>query len=249
MILLKNKKDLDHLRAANLIVAETLQELKTKIAPGMTTAELDKIAEDFIRQKGGRPAFKGYRGYPATLCIAVNEEVVHGIPGSRKVKAGDIVSLDMGVLLNGYYGDSAITVALEPVSAEAQKLMRVTEESLYAGIEKAVLGNRLSDISKAIQARVESNGYSVVRDFVGHGIGKSLHEDPQVPNFFSPSAYNPRLKEGMVMALEPMVNQGTYEVRILDDGWTVLTRDGKLSAHFEHSIAVTAKGPWILSKI
>ncbi len=215
----------------------------------MTTAELDKIAEDFIRQKGARPAFKGYRGYPATLCIAVNEEVVHGIPGSRKVKAGDIVSLDMGVLLNGYYGDSAITVALEPVSVEARKLMRVTEESLYAGIEKAILGNRLSDISRAIQAHVESSGFSVVRDFVGHGIGKSLHEDPQVPNFFSPAAYNPRLKEGMVMALEPMVNQGTYGVRILDDGWTVLTRDGKLSAHFEHSIAVTARGPWILSKI
>jgi len=234
---------------ANLIVAEVLEELRSCIKPGVSTAELDEVAETYIRKRGGTPAFKGYRGYPATLCISINDEVVHGIPGPRTLRRGDIVSLDIGVLLDGYYGDAAITVGLGSVSPLAQKLMRVTEESLYAGIARAHVGNRLSDISVAIQNHVEAQGFSVVRDFVGHGIGRSLHEDPQIPNFFSPAAFNPRLKDGMVLALEPMVNQGTYRVRILDDGWTAVTQDGKLSAHFEHTIAITENGPWILSSL
>lgn len=249
MIILKNKEDLNRLQKANFIVAETLEELKKNILPGVTTAELDRIAESFIREKGAVPAFKGYRGYPVALCIAVNEEVVHGIPGPRELKKGDIVSLDIGVLLDGYYGDAALTVGVQNISPAAQKLIKITEESLYAGIERALAGNRLSDVSVAIQNHVEANGFSIVRDFVGHGIGRNLHEDPQIPNFYSPSAYNPRLKEGMVLALEPMVNEGTHKVNILDDGWTAVTKDGKLSAHFEHSIAVTAKGPWILSRL
>lgn len=249
MILLKNKEDLNRLHKANLIVAEALQEIKTHIKSGISTAELDSIAERYIRKRKGIPAFKGYRGYPATLCVSINEEVVHGIPGPRKLKKGDIVSLDIGVFLDGYYGDAAITIGLDNISLQAQRLMKTTEESLYAGIEKARAGNRLSDISVAIQNHVESNGFSVVRDFVGHGIGRNLHEDPQIPNFYSPGTYNPRLEEGMVFALEPMVNQGTYQVKILEDGWTAVTKDGKLSAHFEHTIAITSKAPWILSCI
>jgi methionyl aminopeptidase len=249
VILLKNQEDLNRMHKANRIVAEALEELKACIKPGITTAEIDGVAEEYIRKRNGIPAFKGYRGYPATLCISINEEVVHGIPGQRKLKRGDIVSLDMGVLLEGYYGDAAITVGLGSVSPVAQKLMRVTEESLYAGIERAHVGNRLSDISVAVQNHVEAHGFSVVRDFVGHGIGRSLHEDPQIPNFYSPAAFNPRLKEGMVLALEPMVNQGTYKVRVLEDGWTAVTQDGKLSAHFEHTIAITESGPWILSSL
>lgn len=248
MILLKNTEDLKLLHKANLVVAETLLELKGHIKPGITTAALDSITEEFIRKKGGTPAFKGYRGYPSSLCISINEEVVHGIPGARELKRGDIVSLDIGVLLDGYYGDAALTVGVGSISPDAQKLIRVTEESLYLGIEKAKVGNRLSDISAAVQNHVEAYGFSVVRDFVGHGIGRNLHEDPQIPNFYTPSAYNPRLKEGMVFALEPMVNQGTYKVKILDDGWTAVTKDGKLSAHFEHTIAITSNGPWILSR-
>jgi len=248
VILLKNKEDLNRLHKANLVVAETLQELKKHIKPGISTAEINSIAEDFIKKRKGTPAFKGYRGFPEALCISINEEVVHGIPGPRKLKKGDIVSLDIGVLLDGYYGDAAMTVGVGSISPVAQKLIKITEESLYAGIERIRAGNRLSDVSVAIQNHVESNGFSVVRDFVGHGIGRKLHEDPQIPNFYSPSAYNPRLKEGMVFALEPMVNQGTYKVKILDDGWTAVTKDGKLSAHFEHSIAITSKGPWILSR-
>ncbi len=249
MILLKNTEDIKLLHKANIVVAQTLQELKKHIKPGVTTEMLDKISEDFIRSKNGTPAFKGYRGYPASLCISINEEVVHGIPGKRELKRGDIVSLDIGVLLDGYYGDAALTVGVGPVSPEAQKLIRVTEESLYRGIERARVGNRLSDISAAIQTHVEAHGFNVVRDFVGHGIGRNLHEDPQIPNFYTPSAYNPRLKEGMVFALEPVVNQGTYRVKVLEDGWTAVTRDGKLSAHFEHTIAVTSNGPWILSRL
>lgn len=248
MILLKNTEDLRLLQRANIMVADTLGELRTRIKPGITTGELDRIAEDFIRSRKGIPAFKGYRGYPSTLCISVNEEIVHGIPGKRVLKKGDIVSLDIGVLLDGYYGDAAITVGVGPVSAEADRLMRVTEESLYRGIEKAREGNRLSDISIAVQTHVEAAGFSVVRDFVGHGIGRNLHEDPQIPNFYTPATYNPRLKAGMVFALEPMVNQGTFKVKILQDGWTAVTRDAKLSAHFEHTIAVTANGPFILSR-
>ncbi len=248
MILLKNTEDLRLLQRANIMVADTLDELRAHIRPGITTAELDRIAEDFIRRNRGIPAFKGYRGYPATLCISINDEVVHGIPGKRALKKGDIVSLDIGVLLDGYYGDAAVTVGVGAVSPEAERLMRVTEESLYLGIEKAVEGNRLSDVSIAVQTHVEASGFSVVRDFVGHGIGRNLHEDPQIPNFYTPAAYNPRLKAGMVFALEPMVNQGTYKVKILEDGWTAVTRDEKLSAHFEHTIAVTSNGPFILSR-
>lgn len=249
MILLKNAEDLKLLHKANIVVAETLLELTAHIKPGISTAELDSISESFIRKKKGVPAFKGYRGYPASLCISINEEVVHGIPGPRTLKRGDIVSLDIGVLLDGYYGDAAVTLAVGTVSNEARNLMRVTEESLYLGIEQARAGNRLTDISAAVQKHVEEYGFSVVRDFVGHGIGRNLHEDPQIPNFYSPSAYNPRLKEGMVLALEPMVNQGTYRVKILEDGWTAITKDGKLSAHFEHTVAITGNGPWILSRI
>ncbi len=247
MILLKNKDELKALRASNRIVAETLQELKNHISPGITTKELDVIAENYIRKNKGKPAFKGYRGYPATLCISINEEVVHGIPGPRTLKEGDIVSIDVGVFRGGFYGDAAVTVAVGRVSPEAESLMKATEESLYKGIDKIRPGNRLADVSRAVQAHVEANGFSVVRDFVGHGIGRNLHEDPQVPNFFSPSTFNPRLKEGMVLALEPMVNQGSYKVEVLEDGWTAVTKDGKLSAHYEHSIAVTDNGPWILS--
>jgi methionyl aminopeptidase len=248
MILLKNTEDIRLLHRANIMVADTLEELRSHIKPGITTAELDRIAEEYIRRHRGVPAFKGYRGYPASLCISINEEVVHGIPGKRALKKGDIVSLDIGVLLDGYYGDAAITVGVGPISPEAARLMLITEESLYLGIEKAREGNRLSDISIAVQTHVEAAGFSVVRDFVGHGIGRNLHEDPQVPNFYTPAAYNPRLKQGMVFALEPMVNQGTYKVKILPDGWTAVTRDEKLSAHFEHTIAITGNGPFILSR-
>jgi len=204
------------------------------------------LAEEYIKRHGGIPAFKGYRGYPRSLCVSVNEEVVHGIPGKRKLKEGDIVSLDLGVLMDGYYGDAAITVPVGKVSELAKKLIKVTEEALYRGIEMARPGNRLSDISHAIQTHVEKAGFSVVREFVGHGIGKQLHEEPQVPNFGPPNR-GPRLEPGMVLAIEPMVNTGTWEVRILPNGWTVVTADGGLSAHFEHTVAITDNGPEILS--
>ncbi len=249
MIVLKNKAELDKLYAANQLVAQTLIMLREKLAPGMTTAEVDALAEQAIRKAGAEPAFKGYNGFPATVCISINEEVVHGIPGKRRIKKGDIVSLDVGTVLDGFYGDAALTVPVGDISPVARKLMRVTEESLYKGIEKAVPGGRLADISSAVQKHVEAYGFSVVRDFVGHGIGRNLHEDPQIANFYSPAAFNPRLKEGMVLALEPMVNQGTFKVRVLSDGWTAVTGDGKLSAHYEHTIAITAKGPWILSSL
>jgi len=204
------------------------------------------LAEEYIKRHGGIPAFKGYRGYPRSLCVSVNEEVVHGIPGKRRLKEGDIVSLDLGVLMDGYYGDAAITVPVGKVSELAKKLIKVTEEALYRGIEMARPGNRLSDISHAIQTHVEKAGFSVVREFVGHGIGKQLHEEPQVPNFGPPNR-GPRLEPGMVLAIEPMVNTGTWEVRILPNGWTVVTADGGLSAHFEHTVAITDNGPEILS--
>ncbi len=249
MIILKNKAELDKLYAANQLVARTLLLLKEKIGPGMTTADVDALAEQAIRKAGAKPAFKGYNGYPATVCISINEEVVHGIPGKRRIKKGDIVSLDVGTLLDGFYGDAALTVPIGDISPVARKLMRVTEESLHKGIEKAVPGGRLGDISAAVQNHVEAYGFSVVRDFVGHGIGRNLHEDPQIANFYSPTAFNPRLKQGMVLALEPMVNQGTFKVRVLRDGWTAVTHDNKLSAHYEHTVAITAEGPWILSSL
>ncbi len=227
-------------------MARALKYLKAFIREGITTEELDRLAEEYIKRHGGIPAFKGYRGYPRSLCVSVNEEVVHGIPGKRRLKEGDIVSLDLGVLMDGYYGDAAITVPVGKVSELARKLIKVTEEALYRGIEMARPGNRLSDISHAIQTHVEKAGFSVVREFVGHGIGKQLHEEPQVPNFGPPNR-GPRLEPGMVLAIEPMVNTGTWEVRILPNGWTVVTADGGLSAHFEHTVAITDNGPEILS--
>jgi len=228
------------------LVAQTLEALKGLISPGVTTEELDRFAEEFIRERGGIPAFKGYRGYPKTLCVSVNEEVVHGIPDKRRLKEGDIVSLDLGVVIDGYYGDAAITVAVGEVSEVAKRLIKVTEEALYKGIEQARPGNRLTDISHVIQRHVEEAGFSVVREFVGHGIGRQLHEEPQVPNFGPPNR-GPLLEVGMVLAIEPMVNAGTWQVRISKNGWTVVTADGSLSAHFEHTVAITSNGPEILT--
>jgi methionyl aminopeptidase len=246
VIIIKSPREIEHLKRSNTIVAEVFQKLKKVIAPGITTVELDQIAEEIILSKGAVPAFKGYRGFPAALCISINEEVVHGIPSQRRLKEGDIVSLDVGTKMNGYFGDGAITLPVGEVDRAAERLLQVAERALYIGIENTKVGNRLFDISYAIQAWVESHGFSVVRDFVGHGIGMDLHEEPQIPNFGSPHQ-GPRLERGMVFALEPMVNEGTYEVKILSDGWTVVTTDGKRSAHFEHTIAITEDGAEILS--
>ncbi|MGB7574176.1 MAG: type I methionyl aminopeptidase [Thermodesulfobacteriota bacterium] len=246
MVIIKSPREIEQLKRSNTMVAEVFEKLKCIIEPGITTKELDQVAEDYILLKGARPAFKGYRGFPATLCISINDEVVHGIPGQRRLKQGDIVSLDVGVNYLGYFGDAAITFPVGEVDPEAKRLLEVTEKALYIGIEKAKVGNRLFDISYAIQSWVESHGFSVVRDFVGHGIGRELHEEPQIPNFGVPHQ-GPRLGKGMVFALEPMVNEGTYEVRVLSDGWTVVTADGKRSAHFEHTIAITEDGAEILS--
>ena len=247
MIVLRTKKEIEQLTLSSRIVAEVLQELRPLVVPGITTQELNNTAEASARKQGALPAFKGYRGFPASLCISINEQIVHGIPGGRKLKEGDIVSLDFGTLLNGFYGDAAITLPVGTIGKKARELLKVTEESLYKGIEQARVGNRLSAISQAIQAWVESHGFSVVRDFVGHGIGTALHEEPQIPNFGTPLP-NPRLQEGMVFAIEPMVNEGSYEMRILPDGWTAVTADGKLTAHFEHTIAITGNGPAILTE-
>jgi methionyl aminopeptidase len=247
VIILKTKQEIEQLRICNQIVARVLEELRQIIQPGITTGELNDRAEQSIKNHGATPAFKGYRGFPTGLCTSINEQIVHAIPDERKLKEGDIISLDLGAKLNGFYGDAAITVPVGNIGNKVEKLLRVTEGSLYKGIEQAVVGNRLSDISQSIQAWVESHGYSVVRDFVGHGIGRSLHEEPQIPNFGNPVP-NPRLQEGMVLALEPMVNEGSYEIRILPDGWTAVTADGSLSAHFEHTVAITGNGPIILSE-
>ncbi len=248
MIIIKSLREIELLRKSNIIVAEVFKKLKGMIAPGVTTKELDLVAEDWIRSRGGVPAFKGYRGFPATLCTSINEEVVHGIPGQRKLKEGDIISIDVGVNFKGYFGDAAMTFPVGEIDEEARRLLKVTEKALWIGIQEAKLGNRLYDISYAIQTWVEGHGFSVVRDFVGHGIGRDLHEEPQIPNFGSPHQ-GPRLEKGMVFALEPMVNEGTYEVKVLQDGWTVVTSDGKRSAHFEHSIAITDGEAEILSLI
>jgi methionyl aminopeptidase len=217
------------------------------VAPGVTTRDLDALAERLVRDAGAEPAFKGYRGYPATLCASINEQVVHGIPSSRPLVEGDIVSLDMGVKLGGFYGDSAITVAVGRIGEEAQRLLRVTQEALERGIAQVRVGGRISDIGHAVQAHVESHGFSVVREFVGHGIGASLHEEPQIANYGEPGR-GPRMAEGMVLAIEPMVNLGRPGVKVLSDGWTAVTRDGSLSAHFEHTVAVTRQGPSILTQ-
>jgi len=249
MIILKTPEEIEVMAKASKLVAETLEFLKTHVRPGVTTEELDRLAEEFIRSRGGRPAFKGYRNYPKTLCISVNDQVVHGIPSKRVLKEGDIVGLDLGAVVDGFYGDAAVTVAVGAISEETAKLLCVTEEALYAGINQAVVGNRLSDISHAVQERAEAAGFSVVTDFVGHGIGRQLHEEPQVPNYGKPGQ-GPRLQAGMVLAIEPMVNMGTSEVRVLDDQWTAVTKDGSLSAHFEHTIAIQPSGPpRILTKL
>jgi methionyl aminopeptidase len=247
VIVCKSTTELQRMRAANALVADILGELAAFASPGVTTADLDRLAEKRVREAGAVPAFKGYRGYPATLCASVNDEVVHGIPSDkRRLSEGDIISLDMGVLLDGFYGDSAVTVGVGQISDETAKLLRVTEEALYRGIEAALVGGRLSDIGHAIQAWVEQHGFSVVREFVGHGIGTKLHEEPQIPNYGQPGR-GPRLAEGMVLAIEPMVNAGRAGVKVLGDGWTAVTRDGSLSAHFEHTVAVTATGPMIMT--
>ncbi len=248
MINIRSPREISQLRKANVIVAEVFDQLKARVVPETATRELDQIAEEYIRSKGAIPAFKGYRGFPATLCISINEEVVHGIPGQRRLKQGDLVSIDVGVNLNGYFGDAAITFPAGPVDEEGRKLLEVTEKALYIGIDQARVGNRLFDISFAVQQWVESHGFSVVRDFVGHGIGKSLHEEPQIPNF-GPAHQGPRLEKGMVFALEPMVNEGTHEVRVLSDAWTVVTADGRRSAHFEHTIAILDGKASILSTL
>lgn len=237
------------MRKASVIVAEALNAIKEFVSPGVTTKDLEQIAEDIIRRRGGTPAFKGYRGYPASICASVNDEVVHGIPSSTVVlKPGDIVSIDLGVIYDGYIGDAAITVPVGEISNEAKRLLEVTEKALYIGIQQAKVNNRVTDISHAIQSYVEAHGFSVVRNFVGHGVGKSLHEDPQVPNF-GPPGKGPKLKEGMTLAIEPMVNAGRYDVVVLDDGWTAKTVDGSLSAHFEHTVLIKKGGPEILTKL
>lgn len=234
------------MRQAGRIVAGALQELAGAVRPGITTLQLDTLARQYIEKSGARPAFLGYHGFPASICASLNEEVVHGIPGLRRLKAGDIISIDVGVFYKGYYGDAAATFPVGEVSPLAKRLLEVTRESLYKGIEKAYPGNRLYDISAAIQTYVESRGFSVVRSYVGHGIGSEMHEEPQVPNFGLPGK-GPLLEAGMVLAIEPMVNAGTWEVETLSDDWTVVTKDRNLSAHFEHTVAIMEDGPEILT--
>lgn len=242
MIVLKTPEEVDMMAKASRVVAEALQILKKEVRPGISTDELDRLAEEAIRSQGAVPAFKGYRNYPKTLCASVNDQVVHGIPSGRRLKEGDIIGLDLGAIVGGFYGDSAITVSVGSISQEARRLIEVTERALMLGIQQAVVGNRLSDISHAVQAHVEKAGFSVVTDFVGHGIGRQLHEEPQVPNYGRPGQ-GPRLQAGMVLAIEPMVNAGKSAVRILEDRWTAVTQDASLSAHFEHTIAIQPAGP------
>jgi methionyl aminopeptidase len=249
MIILKTPDEVAVMAQASRIVAEALAVLKSAVKPGITTDELDRLAESEIRARGAIPAFKGYRNYPKTLCASVNEQVVHGIPSKRVLKEGDIIGLDLGAIVGGFYGDSAVTVAVGRIDEKSATLVRVTEESLSLAIEQARVGNRLSDISHAVQQHVEAAGYSVVTEFVGHGIGRQLHEEPQVPNDGRPGQ-GPRLQPGMVLAIEPMVNMGGSAVRVLDDRWTAVTVDGSLSAHFEHTIAIQPEGPaLVLSRL
>lgn len=247
VIFLKSPEEIDKMSRAGWIVGEVLKSLEDIVEIGITTKELELYADSRIKALGGIPAFKGYRGYPASICTSINDQVVHGIPSSRKLKDGDIISIDLGVYMNGYYGDAAITLPVGDVDPGTASLVRVTEEALYLGIEKAVEGNRLYDISHAIQKHVEGQGLSVVRLFVGHGIGRELHEEPQVPNYGN-AGQGPRLRSGMTLAIEPMVNSGSFEVKVLEDGWTAVTIDGAKSAHFEHTILITDKEPRILTK-
>ena len=253
MITIKTSAELAIMRRASQIVAEVLDELVAEVRPGISTDELDRIAESVTLKKGARPAFKGYKPgevvYPKSLCVAINEVIVHGIPSGRRLKSGDIVGLDYGVVYQGFFGDAARTVPVGEVPETTMRLLRVTRAALYAGIVQAKIGNRISDISRAVQEVAENAGYSVVTEFAGHGIGRRLHEDPQVPNYFRRGMPNPRLQEGMALAIEPMLNEGTPDLEILSDGWTAVTADGKLSAHFEHSIAITSNGPVILSEL
>lgn len=248
MIILKNDKEIDLMRKAGRTLAEALLLVESKVKPGITTAELDRIAEEFITKQGGKPSFKGLYGFPSALCISVNEQVVHGFPSSYKLQDGDIVSIDCGVFLDGFHSDAARTFPVGEISEISKKLIDVTEKSFFKGIEKAVEGNRLTDISYEIQSYVEQNGFSVVRDYVGHGIGKTVHEDPEVPNF-GRLGRGPRLSSGMVLAIEPMVNVGTWRVKTLDDDWTVVTADGMKSAHYENTVAILPNGPEILTLI
>ncbi len=236
------------MRHAGHIVAEVLAGLRERIKPGVTTAALDSWAEQHIRRQGGEPSFKGYRGYPASVCISIDQEIVHGIPGRRRLSEGQIVSLDVGVIYEGYQGDAAITVGVGRISPEAEKLLRATEQSLAAGIALARAGRRLGDVSHAIQMTAERAGFNVIREYVGHGIGTAMHEDPQIPNF-GPAGRGPLLREGMTLAIEPMLVAGDYHTRVLDDGWTVVTADGSLAAHFEHTIAVTSGDAEILTRL
>jgi len=246
MVIRKSRAEIEKMRRSGLIVATTLARLRQMVKPGISTLELDEAAEASIRGAGAIPTFKGYKGFPASICASVNEEVVHGIPSERRLKEGDIIKIDCGATLDGYVGDAAISVPVGQIAPEWQRLLDVTRESLLKAIEKMVAGNHLYDVSYAVQQYVEENGFSIVRDFCGHGIGQRMHEDPQVPNYGRPGT-GPVLKEGWVLAIEPMVNEGTHEVRILKDGWTVKTRDGRASSHFEHTIAVTEDGPRVLT--
>ena len=249
MIICKSLAEIEKLRRSGRMVREILEETRHRVRPGVTTLDLEYFVGKRLRQFGAAPAFKGYRGYPCCLCASVNEEIVHGIPSPRRVlKEGDIVSLDLGVILNGYYGDSALTVPVGAISEPLKKLLRVTEESLELAIQKARAGNRLGDISAAVQQHAERNGFSVVREFVGHGIGREMHEEPQIPNFGTPG-HGPPLKPGMVLAIEPMVNEGGNAVRLLADRWTAVTADGGYSAHFEHMVAITSNGPDVLTRL
>lgn len=247
-IIVKTSEEIEVMRQANSIVADVLEMLQKEMRPGLTTRQMDRWAHDCCQDHGGQPAFLGYRGFPASLCVSINEQIVHGIPSKKvKVREGDIVSVDFGVIYNGFYGDSAVTIPVGKLTARKERLLQVTQEALERGIKQVQIGNRISDVSAAVQKHAENNGFSVVRQFVGHGIGSSLHEAPEVPNYIQDQP-SPRIIEGMVLAIEPMINVGTAKVKVLKDGWTVITADKKPSAHFEHSVAATAEGPLVLSR-
>ncbi|KEI03681.1 type I methionyl aminopeptidase [Clostridium botulinum] len=246
MITIKNSREIEYMRQAGKVVGETLALLEKSVRPGITTKDLDRIAEEYIRKCNAIPSFKGYYGFPASICTSVNEEVVHGIPDNRVLHEGDIVSVDCGAILNGYHGDAARTFAVGNISKEAEDLIKVTKDSFFKGVENAIVGNRLTDISSAIQQYAESQGCSVVRDYVGHGIGTAMHEEPEVPNF-GKAGRGPKLVEGMVLAIEPMINIGEFYVEVLSNDWTVVTRDRKLSAHYENTVAILKDGPEILT--
>lgn len=249
-ITVKSPEEIQYMFEANQIVAGVLDMLRQRLRPGLTTLKLDRWAEEYCREHDGIPAFKGYRGFPGSLCVSINEQVVHGIPSKKVIlQEGDLVSIDFGVNYKGFFGDAAVTLPVGKITLENEKLIRVTRESLERAIDKVRVGNRIADISRAVQVHVEKNGFSVVRQFVGHGIGAALHENPEIPNYVQKTKSSPRIQEGMVLAIEPMVNAGTFKVKVLKDNWTVVTADGKPSAHFEHSVAATADGPFVLSAL